>query len=224
MKSLKLKLLLTAIACITVLVTISGYVDSALPPKKKISRQKTETFHNQPIEFKTTLESGSDVEISSTDKPGIVKISIGGESTEFVLPDPTGKITELTACQWMNLGVAVAVECETPQGERDYSWFICNFQKKEVKTLLGTSWSMKFHTSPIDYDLTSIRNSSGDSIYITLIKHSREINRDGFLGDDSITGLIYIHNCPSAAQALGPGGGMMYTIKTKAVQQTQNRQ
>ncbi|MEX0713153.1 MAG: hypothetical protein WD278_12430 [Pirellulales bacterium] len=43
-----------------------------------------------------------------------------------------------------------------------------------------------------EFDLAGIVNSDGDSIYIILARHTRQLN-------DEVSGYAYVHNCPRAS-------------------------
>jgi hypothetical protein len=132
---------------------------------------------------------------------GTDKIELTTEGRRLLvakLPKDTKRITEVRACKWrqggLPPGLAAAIEAELADGQRSYFWAtFCPSSQKEYELLAID----EFLTAPEDFDLVGIVNSTGDSIYVTLLRHNRDAGPDEFIGH------LFVHNCPRAAAIKG---------------------
>ena len=89
----------------------------------------------------------------------------------------------------MNIGIAVGVEATNEAtGEISYRWSTAWVSPTTKR--VGNPTGAEFLKSKVNFDMGSLINSSGDSIYMVLSRHQR-IDRG-----QTVDGYVFIHNCP----------------------------
>jgi hypothetical protein len=139
---------------------------------------------------------GVDVKLQVSKDNEIVFIAGDHEQQARIeVPKRAGRIIEVRACAWMETGVALAIKAQAEEGRYGYFWATMEYAEER-----GAAADMQFIDPSVgqilageeDFDLAGIVNSGGDSVYIILARHTRQLN-------DEVSGYAYIHNCPRAS-------------------------
>ncbi|MBI4564314.1 MAG: hypothetical protein HY716_06445 [Planctomycetes bacterium] len=148
----------------------------------------------KPQSVATSLKIGShEVDIKSTDRPGQILISVnkGQRTVECEVAQDAAKITRIVASKWSRSGIAMAIEATSAKGSRrSYYWATLNKRDGIEGDLEKPVVSRFLSDTEEEFDLIDIKNPSGDSIHITLMRHTSNPEQEPNVG------YLYVHVCP----------------------------
>lgn len=95
-------------------------------------------------------------------------------------------MTEIVLAPWLGHSLVIAVEMsDAKEDQRYYYWGTVWAGEGR----LGQVTSGRILKSRDNFDITGLRNSTGDSIYVVLLRHARGAG-------EAIFGYVYTNNCP----------------------------
>jgi len=123
-------------------------------------------------------------------------LSVNGKGKVNVDLPQSENVSEVRIGRWMDRGIALAIETrDSKTKESSYFWSTAWVDVKSSQ--VAKPVASRFLKSKIDYDVVGVLNSQGDSICITLLRHQRGNDSQGF------DGKIYVNNCPVAPSVKG---------------------
>lgn len=129
----------------------------------------------------------------------------GNEESRLPFPEECGPVRELVATWWKSDGFAIAVECEGADEPFEYHWITCEiWDTPKTETMVLKSFNEMILATKTDFDVASIRNSGGDSIYIILASRLDQGDSMKAKVPKSLKTVVYINDCPR-----GKGWGRM---------------